>query len=64
MKAFLINCNNCGHCVDLSTPSATDTPALTLARQRIKNQISAWLAAPAENEKQPELEIQSQFFLA
>jgi hypothetical protein len=32
MLALLINCNNCGHCVDLSTPSYADTPALTAAR--------------------------------
>jgi Serine carboxypeptidase S28 len=48
MAAFLINCNNCGHCVDLSTPSPADTPGLTLARQRIQNQITTWLAASEE----------------
>lgn len=45
MAAFLIDCNNCGHCVDLSTPSPQDTPGLTLIRQKIKNQIVTWLAA-------------------
>jgi hypothetical protein len=46
MKAILIDCNNCGHCVDLSTPSPIDTPGLTHARQQIKTAISSWLTAP------------------
>ena len=52
-RAFLIDCNNCGHCVDLSTPSPADTPGLTLARQRIQAQITAWLkpAQPQQEEK-------------
>jgi hypothetical protein len=50
MVAILINCENCGHCVDLSTPSPTDAPTLTLARQRIATQVKAWLAAPSEAE--------------
>lgn len=36
MVAVLINCNNCGHCVDLSTPSSADAPTLTNARNKIK----------------------------
>ena len=40
MAAVLINCNNCGHCIDLSTPSGADTPGLTLARQQIKNKLT------------------------
>lgn len=35
MLALLIDCNNCGHCVDLTTPAPSDTPGLTLARSKI-----------------------------
>ncbi len=37
MVAYLIDCNDCGHCADLYTPSDADTPVLTLARKKIKN---------------------------
>lgn len=33
MKAVLLNCNDCGHCIDLTTPAPTDTPGLTLGRK-------------------------------
>jgi hypothetical protein len=36
MKNVLINCNNCAHCIDLRTPSPTDAPTLTNARNFIK----------------------------
>ena len=36
MEAILINCNDCAHCVDLKTPSDTDAPTLTNARNKIK----------------------------
>jgi len=45
MAAFLINCENCGHCIDLSTPAPADSPGLTLARTKIAKQIKDWLAA-------------------
>ena len=48
MAAILIDCNNCGHCVDLSTPSGADTPGLTLARKKIQTQITAWLNVAKE----------------
>ncbi len=57
MLALLINCENCGHCIDLSTPSPTDPPGLTLARTKIGNQIKAWLAA-ADKEEEQRLQIQ------
>ncbi len=28
-KSYLIDCQNCGHCIDLSTPSPNDPPILT-----------------------------------
>jgi hypothetical protein len=36
MAAYLINCNNCGHCHDLLTPADADTPGVTLIRKKIK----------------------------
>lgn len=48
MLALLIDCNNCGHCVDLSTPNGGDTPGLTAARQKIKAQLTTWLASTNE----------------
>ena len=36
MVAHMINCNNCAHCIDLRTPSPTDTPGLTVIRQKIQ----------------------------
>ena len=46
MKAVILNCNDCGHCKDLSTPSPTDTPGVTLARQKILSQLTLWINAP------------------
>ena len=36
LVANLINCNDCGHCQDLKTPTTADPPALTYARQAIE----------------------------
>ena len=33
LVATLVDCNDCGHCQDLKTPSAADPPALTAARK-------------------------------
>jgi hypothetical protein len=46
MKAILIDCQDCGHCVDLRTPADSDPPSLTIARNQIQSQITAWLTAP------------------
>jgi len=43
MKAVLIDCTNCGHCVDLGTSMATDPPAVLNARAAIFEQIKIWL---------------------
>jgi hypothetical protein len=48
MLALLIDCNNCGHCIDLSTPSPADTPGLTAARAKILNQLTTWLNSAGE----------------
>ncbi len=41
--SYLIDCQNCGHCIDLSTPTASDPPILTQTRQKIVNQLATWL---------------------
>ena len=43
LVATLVDCNDCGHCQDLKTPTDADPPALTIARQHIKAQIISWL---------------------
>jgi hypothetical protein len=43
MKAVLIDCTNCGHCVDLGTSLDTDPPAVLNARAAIFEQIKIWL---------------------
>ena len=45
MVAYLVNCNNCGHCSDLSSPKDSDAPILTLTRKKILTQLTTWLAA-------------------
>ena len=48
MLALLIDCNNCGHCVDLSSSSPADTPGLTAARAKIMSKLTDWLSAADE----------------
>lgn len=51
LEAILIDCNSCGHCVDLSTPADGDTPGLRQARDKIKNTLAKWLnpTPPSKN---------------
>mmetsp|Transcript_48167 Transcript_48167/g.35355 ORF Transcript_48167/g.35355 Transcript_48167/m.35355 type:complete len:90 (-) Transcript_48167:36-305(-) len=51
MTAVLIDCDNCGHCVDLGTPSDSDPEALIAAREIIYDQIIEWLQASEVQEK-------------
>jgi hypothetical protein len=44
MVARLVNCTDCGHCVDLGTPSPNDPQALIEVREEILTQIQTWLA--------------------
>jgi hypothetical protein len=43
MEAILINCQDCAHCVDLHTPSDSDAPTLTNARNKIQATVTKWL---------------------
>jgi len=47
MKAVLMECANCGHCIDLGTPTPNDPIEVTNAREDIFEQIQIWLAADA-----------------
>ena len=51
MKAVLITCDDCAHCVDLKTPSPKDAPTLTTARNLIKQTVTEWLKVTAEEER-------------
>ena len=54
MVAKLIDCENCGHCVDLHAPSPNDSKNLTDARTLIETTIRGWLGIK-ENVTQFEL---------
>ena len=42
MKAIVIKCKDCAHCVDLSTPTPNDSLNLVFARLRIAQRFSKW----------------------
>lgn len=41
----LVQCDECGHCMDFSTPSDTEPAALTAERQAFEVKLDEWLAA-------------------
>lgn len=43
MVARLIDCPDCGHCVDLKTPNENDSKELTAVREEISATILRWL---------------------
>jgi hypothetical protein len=43
MKAVLIDCDDCGHCIDVGTPVETDPIQVIEAREGIYEQIVIWL---------------------
>ena len=44
-KAWLINCTDCGHCIDLHTPSADDAQDLIDGRADAIKQMDEWYNA-------------------
>ena len=36
-------CNNCGHCLDLSTPSDTDNEELKMSRADFETYMQKWI---------------------
>jgi len=51
LVATLIDCNDCGHCQDLKTPSDADAPALRLAREDILAKLQQWVNPTPTKEK-------------
>jgi len=51
MEARLINCTNCGHCIDLGTPKSDDPIELTTVRDEVAVQLKAWLDEDKLNRK-------------
>jgi len=43
MKAFYIECTDCGHCIDLHTPKDSDPEILKKGRIDAYNTITKWL---------------------
>ena len=43
MKAILLECEQCAHCVELYTPSEKDSRELKLARLEIEAYFAKWL---------------------
>jgi len=41
-KAWLIDCENCAHCVDLKTPTDSDADSLKNGREDAYKQLDAW----------------------
>ena len=41
--AYYIDCNDCGHCVELYTPTPDDAWTLLVAREKIKGHFADWL---------------------
>lgn len=40
---MVIDCENCGHCVDLHAPRSDDPQILKETRERITQRIKEWL---------------------
>ena len=44
MRARVIDCDNCAHCIDLNVPNdITDAPDLKKARSEVASQMLLWL---------------------
>lgn len=43
MKAFLLECEDCGHCVELYTPSENDSDELKMVRIEIERLFEQWI---------------------
>ena len=43
MKSDIINCENCGHCIDIKTPKETDDPEITRIRENVANSVISWI---------------------
>lgn len=41
--SYLVDCENCAHCVELYTPNETDAPILKATRTKIVNHFAKWI---------------------
>lgn len=48
MTAALINCDDCGHCIDFHTPTDYQPEELTAVQDQIAETVAGWLAAAQE----------------
>lgn len=49
MKAHVVNCTDCGHCVDLYTESSKDASDLVRTRREIRANVATWLGVDANS---------------
>jgi len=52
LHAEMINCTNCGHCIDFHTPTDTQPIELTTVQENIRATISGWLLEAANAKKE------------
>mmetsp|Transcript_14738 Transcript_14738/g.12554 ORF Transcript_14738/g.12554 Transcript_14738/m.12554 type:complete len:120 (+) Transcript_14738:46-405(+) len=43
VTAYYVDCEDCGHCVDLYTPTVNDSLNLTLTRTKIAFEVASWI---------------------
>jgi hypothetical protein len=56
MTASMINCTDCGHCIDFHTPTADQPIELTNVQNEIADTIAQWLTEAAAA-KEPSVEV-------
>eukprot|EP00898_Chlorokybus_atmophyticus_P003877 jgi/Chlat1/4490/Chrsp29S04427 len=44
-----VECDNCGHCMDLHAPQLQDPPQLTHCRQQFETHLARWLSEKSQN---------------
>ncbi len=54
MTAAMINCTDCGHCIDFHTPTETQPPELTAVQTQIADTIALWLENAKQAKTQPQ----------
>lgn len=55
MTAEMINCTDCGHCVDFHTPTDDQPIELTQVQENIAATVAGWLTEAKEHKKAKEL---------
>lgn len=58
-KAWLIECTDCAHCIDLHTPSASDPKSLKEGRAHAISTITEWLHKDVEKRAAQKVEVES-----